>query len=210
MVELPNGKMKSREGTVVDADDLIEGMVETARQVSAELGKLEDFSVAERDQVNYTIAMGALKYYILKVDPQKTMLFNPEESIDFNGNTGPFIQYTCVRIRSVERKALEANEDFKFTFPEINELDPRELNLLKRIYLYPDVLQEAGRSLSPALLANYFYELVKEYNHFYQVCPILREPDPARRQFRLALSAFIANHIQDGMSLLGIEIPDRM
>jgi arginyl-tRNA synthetase len=210
MVELPHGRMKSREGTVVDADDLIQEMVDTARKVSAELGKLEDFPEQEKEEVNYRIALGALKYYILKVDPQKTMMFNPEESIDFNGNTGPFIQYTCVRIRSVERKAAESGVVAGNHSEPALELDPRETTLIKRIYQYPDILEEAGRTLSPALVANYFYELVKEYNHFYQVCPILKEPVPAKREFRLALSKFIANHIQAGMSLLGIDIPDRM
>ncbi|TSA39297.1 MAG: arginine--tRNA ligase [Porphyromonadaceae bacterium] len=210
MVELPHGRMKSREGAVVDADDLILEMIDTARKVSAELGKLEDFPVEEKELVNYRIALGALKYYILKVDPQKTMMFNPEESIDFNGNTGPFIQYTCVRIRSVERKAIEMSVKSGFGLTSDLELDPRESTLLKRIYQYPDILEEAGRSLSPALVANYFYELVKEYNHFYQVCPILKEPDTEKRDFRLALSKFIANHIQDGMGLMGIEIPERM
>jgi arginyl-tRNA synthetase len=210
MVELPFGRMKSREGNVVDADDLIDEMVDTARKVSAELGKLEDFPADERELVNYRIALGALKYYILKVDPQKTMMFNPEESIDFNGNTGPFIQYTCVRIRSVERRASDITVVPVGDLPANLELDPREGALLKRIYQYPDILDEAGRSLSPALVANYFYELVKEYNHFYQVCPILKEPDTEKRDFRLLLSRFIANHIQDGMGLLGIEIPERM
>jgi arginyl-tRNA synthetase len=210
MVELPHGRMKSREGTVVDADDLIREMVDTARKVSAELGKLEDFPAEEKELVNYRIALGALKYYILKVDPQKTMMFNPEESIDFNGNTGPFIQYTCVRIRSVERKAAETDPEPGPGLTSGLELDPRENVLLKRIYQYPDILEEAGRSLSPALVANYFYELVKEYNHFYQVCPILKEPDAAKRDFRLALSKFIASHIENGMGLLGIGIPERM
>ena len=210
MVELPHGRMKSREGTVVDADDLIQEMIDTARKVSFELGKLEDFSAEEKELVNYRIALGALKYYILKVDPQKTMMFNPEESIDFNGNTGSFIQYTCVRIRSVERKAAEMAIFPGMELTSYLELDPRESALLKRIYQYPDILEEAGRSLSPALVANYFYELVKEYNHFYQVCPILKEPDTEKRDFRLMLSKFIANHIENGMGLLGIEIPDRM
>ncbi len=210
MVELPHGRMKSREGTVVDADDLIQEMIDTAGKVSSELGKLEGFPPEEKSTVNYRIALGALKYYILKVDPQKTMMFNPEESIDFNGNTGPFIQYTCVRIRSVERKAAENGLIQESDGISVQELDPRENALLKRIYQYPDILEEAGRSLSPALLANYFYELVKEYNHFYQFCQIIKEPDSAKRDFRLALSRFIANHIEDGMGLLGIDIPDRM
>ena len=210
MVELPHGRMKSREGTVVDADDLIQEMVDTAGKVSSELGKLEGFPREEKELVNYRIAIGALKYYILKVDPQKTMMFNPEESIDFNGNTGPFIQYTCVRIRSVERKAAETGLKQETDWFTVQKLDPRENALIKRIYQYPEIIEEAGRSLSPALLANYFYELVKEYNHFYQFCPIIKEPEPFKRDFRLALSGFIANHIQDGMGLLGIDIPDRM
>ncbi|HBB91183.1 MAG: arginine--tRNA ligase [Bacteroidetes bacterium GWF2_49_14] len=210
MVELPQGRMKSREGTVVDADDLIDEMVATARSVSNELGKLDGFPEDEKAAVYYQIALGALKYYILKVDPQKTMMFNPEESIDFNGNTGPFIQYTCVRIRSVERKALDAGIVASNSWPLDLELDPRESALLKRVYGYPGILTEAAQNLSPALIANYFYELVKEYNHFYQQCPIVRETDVVRRDFRLALSRFIANHIQDGMILLGIEMPERM
>jgi arginyl-tRNA synthetase len=210
MVELPQGRMKSREGTVVDADDLIEEMISTARQVSDELGKLDGFPDEEKASVYYRIAMGALKYYILKVDPQKTMMFNPEESIDFTGNTGPFIQYTCVRIRSVERKALDAGIESGHDWPADMPMDPRELALLRRIYRYPGILAEAAQNLSPALVANYFYELVKEYNHFYQQCNIIREADVSRRNFRLALSKFIADHIEDGMKLLGIEMPDRM
>jgi arginyl-tRNA synthetase len=210
MVELPHGRMKSREGTVVDADDLIAEMVDTARKVSSELGKLEDFPPEEKEEVNYRIALGALKYYILKVDPQKTMMFNPEESIDFNGNTGPFIQYTCVRIRSVERKSAQLGIVTGKVGELPSTLEPSEAALLKRIYQYPDILQEAGRSLSPALVANYFYELVKEYNHFYQMCQIIKEEDLVKRDFRLVLSGFIADHIQNGMGLLGIAIPDRM
>jgi arginyl-tRNA synthetase len=210
MVELPQGRMKSREGTVVDADDLIEEMVSTAREVSDELGKLDGFPEEEKASVYYRIAMGALKYYILKVDPQKTMMFNPEESIDFTGNTGPFIQYTCVRIRSVERKAQDAGIDAGLDWPLDLAMDPREQTLLKRIYSYPSVLAEAAQNLSPALVANYFYELVKEYNHFYQQCNIIRETETSRRDFRLALSRFIADHIEDGMKLLGIEMPERM
>jgi len=210
MVELPQGRMKSREGTVVDADDLIEEMVTTARQVSDELGKLDGFSDEEKASVYYRIAMGALKYYILKVDPQKTMMFNPEESIDFTGNTGPFIQYTCVRIRSVERKAVDAGIEAGAEWALDLPMDPREQALLKRIYSYPAILAEAAQNLSPALVANYFYELVKEYNHFYQQCNIIRETETSRRDFRLALSKFVANHIEDGMKLLGIEMPERM
>ncbi|MFO7616626.1 MAG: arginine--tRNA ligase [Bacteroidales bacterium] len=210
MVELPQGRMKSREGTVIDADDLIAEMVRTAEKVSGELGKLEDFPEEEKRQVYYRIAMGALKYYILKVDPQKTMLFNPEESIDFNGNTGPFLQYTYVRIRSVERKAIESGIDRSGGWKDDIGLDPREKVILKRVYQFPGILSEAANTLSPALVANYCYELVKEYNHFYQQCPIIKEEDAARRNFRLDLSGFLAGHLQESMKLLGIEMPDRM
>lgn len=210
MVELPQGRMKSREGTVVDADDLIEEMILTAAKVSDELGKLDEFPEEEKQTVYYRIAMGALKYFILKVDPQKTMMFNPEESIDFNGNTGPFIQYTYVRIRSVERKARDFGLAFSYDWSGRFSLDQREAALIKRIYKYPEILAEAGKMLSPALVANYCFELVKEYNHFYQQCPILKEDNPDRRNFRLDLSSFIATHLQQGMRLLGIEMPDRM
>ena len=211
MVELPEGKMKSREGKVVDADDLIQEMYYTAKEISERLGKM-DTVPEEKRQVNYPrIAMGALKYYILKVDPQKTMLFNPEESIDFNGNTGPFIQYTYVRIRSVERKA----KDSGIRLDEIDwsrEIKPGEYEkqLIKRIHQYPGVLKEAARAFSPALIANYLYELVKEYNQFYQFETILKEQDKNKRNFRLRLSSFVARHLAEGMNLLGIEMPERM
>ncbi len=210
MVELPEGKMKSREGKVVDADDLIAEMVANAEVISQELGKLDDFPENEKADIYYRIAMGALKYFILKVDPQKTMLFNPRESIDFTGNTGPFIQYTYVRIRSVVRKAKEKGLNVDYSFDKNLELDPREVNLLKTVYTYPELLQDAGKQLSPAMIANYVYELVKEFNTFYQHIPILKEADLAKRGFRLALSNFIANHIQESMLLLGIEMPERM
>ena len=210
MVELPQGRMKSREGTVVDADDLIEGMVEAAGKVSEELGKLDQFSPEERETIYYRIAMGALKYFILKVDPQKTMLFNPEESIDFNGNTGPFIQYSYVRVRSIQRKAADIGEDNRIWDGTPFQPNESEINLLKRIYKYPAILRDAGLTLSPALLANYFYELVRDFNQFYQNCPILKESDPVRKAFRLELSGFVADHIQSGMRLLGIEMPERM
>jgi len=210
MVELPQGKMKSREGTVVDADDLIEGMIEAAAKVSDQLGKLDQFPAEERETIYYRIAMGALKYFILKVDPQKTMLFNPEESIDFNGNTGPFIQYSYVRVRSVQRKAAETGENSVKWDGSPFQPHESEINLLKRIYKYPVILRDAGQTLSPALVANYFYELVREFNQFYQQCPILKETDPVRKSFRLELSGFVADHIQSGMRLLGIEMPDRM
>ena len=210
MVELPEGKMKSREGKVVDADDLIDEMIENARLVSDELGKLDGFSDEEKGQIYFRIAMGALKYFILKVDPQKTMLFNPAESIDFTGNTGPFIQYTYVRIRSVERKARERGLFEDYVFSEDSELDPREVNLLKTLYVFPEILQEAVKELSPAMLANYVYELVKDFNNFYQHIPILKEEDKSKRGFRLALGNFIADHIKETMLILGIEMPDRM
>ncbi len=210
MVELPEGKMKSREGKVVDADDLIIEMVANAEQVSEELGKLEGFSDEEKSDIYFRIAMGALKYFILKVDPQKTMLFNPKESIDFAGNTGPFIQYTYVRINSVDKKARDKGLYCDYRYDEAMELDSREVNLLKTIYSFPELLQEAGKELSPAMIANYVYELVKEFNNFYQYIPILKEEDIQKRGFRISLSNFIARHIQDSMLLLGIEMPERM
>ncbi len=210
MVELPEGKMKSREGTVVDADDLIAEMVRNAEVVSQELGKVDDFPGEEKSEIYYRIAMGALKYFILKVDPQKTMLFNPDESIDFTGNTGPFIQYTYVRTRSIERKAMEMGVNEEYLFAKDMELDPKEVNLLKAVYVFPELLQEAGKELSPAMIANYVYDLVKEFNNFYQHIPILKEDELDKRGFRLALCKFIANHIQECMLLLGITMPKRM
>jgi len=210
MVELPEGKMKSREGKVVDADDLVCEMVANAEQVSEELGKLEGFSKKEKSDIYYKIAMGALKYFILKVDPQKTMLFNPKESIDFTGNTGPFIQYTYVRINSVVGKARDNGLYCDYHYDDNLELDSREVNLLKTIYSFPELLQEAGKELSPAMVANYVYELVKEFNNFYQHIQILKEEDLQKRGFRISLSNFIARHIKDSMSLLGVEMPERM
>ena len=210
MVELPEGKMKSREGKVVDADELIEEMVENARQVSKDLGKLDGFEEKEKEEINYRIAMAALKYFILKVDPVRTMLFNPKESIDFNGNTGPFIQYTYVRIKSVLRKA----EDLKISIPQTVSLDvqvnEQEIQLIKLVYSFPELLQEAGRQYSPALLANYLYELVKAFNQFYQHSTIINEENSELRGFRLSLASFVARHIQDGMRIMGIEMPERM
>ncbi|MCK9324807.1 MAG: arginine--tRNA ligase [Bacteroidales bacterium] len=210
MVELPQGRMKSREGTVIDADDLISEMIKGAEQVSGELGKLEGFPDEEKQQVYDRIALGALKYYILKVDPQKTMLFNPEESIDFNGNTGPFLQYTYVRIRSVERKAAEMGITRAEGWKDDFVLDDREKVMLKRIYQFPGILAEAANTLSPALIANYCFDLVKEFNHFYQQCPISKEENAQRRNFRLDLSGFIAGHLQESLKLLGMEMPNRM
>ncbi|MDE5683322.1 MAG: arginine--tRNA ligase [Muribaculaceae bacterium] len=208
MVELPEGKMKSREGTVVDADDLMAEMVNTAREVSASLGKLDGLDEAEVAAVAETVGMGALKYFLLKVDPRKNMTFNPRESIDFNGNTGPFIQYTYARIRSVLRRAAEAGAggaDYAEVVP--NE---KEIALIQRLSDFPAVVQEAGRSYSPALIANYCYDLVKEYNQFYHDCSILRENDPAVQSLRLAISDATARTVKAGMGLLGINVPERM
>ena len=209
MVELPNGRMKSREGTVVDADDLVAGMVDVARSVSMELGKLEGYSEAEKEHIYHIVALGALKYFILKVDPKKTMTFNPEESIDFNGNTGPFIQYTYARIQSILRKAKETG----LVIPvrsQTSLLNEKERSLLKIISIYPEVVREAGKEHSPAVVANYVYDLVKEFNSFYHDFSILNEPDLALRDFRLAVAQTVGKIIKSGFSLLGIEVPERM
>ncbi len=208
MVELPEGKMKSREGTVVDADDLMEEMVATARQVSAELGKLDGCTPEEIDEIAETVGMGALKYFLLKVDPRKNMTFNPKESIDFNGNTGPFIQYTYARIRSVLRKAEEAGmatDGYLGVKP-----CEREITLIQRLADFPATVEEAGRSYSPAIIANYTYDLVKEYNQFYHDCSILKEEDAAVRAMRLTLSRMTADTVRTAMDLLGIKVPERM
>jgi len=208
MVELPEGKMKSREGTVVDADDLMDEMVTTAREVSAELGKLDGLSQAEIDEISETVGLGALKYFLLKVDPRKNMMFNPKESIDFNGNTGPFIQYTYARMRSVLRNAAEKGMAIgDYSAVEPNE---REISLIQALAEFPQVVAEAGRTFSPALIANYAYDLVKTYNQFYHDCPVLREEDEARRSLRLALTATCARTVAAAMSLLGIRVPERM
>ena len=208
MVELPEGKMKSREGTVVDADDLMNEMVSTARTVSAELGKLDGCTPEEIDAITETVGLGALKYFLLKVDPRKNMMFNPKESIDFNGNTGPFIQYTYARIRSVLRRAAEQGMDISDYTPVAP--GQREITLIQRLADFPSVVSEAGASYSHALIANYVYELVKEYNQFYHDCSILREENPQVRSMRLALSDATARIIKRGMSLLGINVPERM
>ena len=208
MVELPNGKMKSREGTVVDADDLMAKMVEIAAEVSDSLGKLDGLTEAERADIAETVGLGALKYYLLKVDPRKNITFNPEESIDFNGNTGPFIQYTYARIRSVLRRSEEAGfsrADYSAVVP--NE---KETGLIQRLADFPGVVAEAGRSYSPALIANYVYDLVKQYNQFYHDCSILREEDAAVCSLRLAISDAVARTVRTGMDLLGIRVPERM
>ncbi len=211
MVELPSGKMKSREGTVVDADDLIDGMVQVAREMAQELGKLDALSDEEAENVYEMIALGALKYFILKVDPKKNMLFNPEESIDFNGNTGPFIQYTHARIKSVLRKAEQKDILLRESLGDYSgTLTVKEKELIKRVSLFPNTVRDAGNNYSPALIANYCYELAKEYNQFYHDHPILSEKNNFVRDLRLLLSAVVGKIIRDGMSLLGIQVPERM
>ena len=206
MVELPSGKMKSREGTVVDADDLMEEMTETAGKISTELGKLEGYSEEEKNKLFKMIGLGALKYYVLKVDPKKQILFNPEESVDFAGNTGPFIQYTYARIQSILRKA-----DFDLNVEaDLLDLHPKEKELLKQIELFPEVIQNAANNHSPALVANYTYELVKEYNSFYQSVSILGEENLEKKVFRVQLSKKVAETIKSAFKLLGIEVPERM
>lgn len=208
MVELPEGKMKSREGTVVDADDLMDEMVSTARTVSAELGKLDGCSEKEIAEITEMVGLGALKYFLLKVDPRKNITFDPKESIDFNGNTGPFIQYTYARIRSVLRKAAEAGMGMT-GYAGVNPGE-REITVIQRLADYPAVIGDAGRNYSPALIANYVYELVKEYNQFYHDCSILKEDDVAVRALRLALSQCTARTVESAMGLLGIKVPERM
>ena len=208
MVELPEGKMKSREGTVVDADDLIADMVRTAREMSAELGKLDGCSEAEADAVSTMVGLGALKYFILKVDPKKTMLFDPRESIDFNGNTGPFIQYTHARICSVLRKAAEAGIDY--SEPVRAEFLPEEVELVKTLTEYPSVVKAAGENFAPSLIAAYVYELAKQFNGYYHDHSILREEQADVRCMRLRLAQQVARVIRLGMKLLGIDVPERM
>ncbi|MGL2966369.1 arginine--tRNA ligase [Flavobacterium sp. XGLA_31] len=206
MVELPSGKMKSREGTVVDADDLMEEMTTTAGNIATELGKLEGYSSEEKAKLFKTIGLGALKYYILKVDPKKQILFNPEESVDFAGNTGPFIQYTYARIQSILRKA---DFDLSVDIKEL-ELHGKEKELLKIIEQFPEIIQNAAHNHSPALIANYVYDLVKEYNSFYQTVSILGEEELTKKIFRVQLSKKVADTIQAAFKLLGIEVPERM
>lgn len=208
MVELPEGKMKSREGTVVDADDLMDDMVATAKTVSAELGKLDGLTDEEVARISEMVGLGALKYFLLKVDPRKNITFNPKESIDFNGNTGPFIQYTYARICSVLRKAEE--EGMKIgNFADVTPGE-REITLIQALADFPATVQAAGQSYSPALIANYIYDLVKCYNQFYHDCSILKESDEAVRSLRLELSRQTARVVKTGMALLGIEVPERM
>ena len=205
MVELPNGKMKSREGTVVDADDLMEEMVQVAEELSQELGKLDGYTQQQKQQLYRVIGLGALKYYILKVDPKKKIAFNPQESIDFQGNTGPFIQYTYARIKSILRKAGELP-----ALPTTGELHAKERELIKQLSLFASVVQQAADTYSPALIANYVYELVKEFNSFYQNVSILGEEDPVKRALRIHLSRKVGEVIATGFDLLGIEVPERM
>ncbi len=207
MVELPEGKMKSREGTVVDADDLVEKMVSTARETSLELGKLENMSKDEQNRLFEILGLGALKYFILKVDPKKTMLFDPRESIDFNGNTGPFIQYTHARICSILRKAAEMGYRPSITGAEINE---KEIEIIKLLGNYPTKIQEAGVEHSPALIANYIYELAREFNHYYHEVTILKEEDSSKRDQRLLIIGEIAKILRSSSAILGFELPERM
>lgn len=206
MVELPEGKMKSREGTVVDADDLIDEMIATAREMTLELGKIDDFQSEEALELYRKVGLGALKYFILKVDPKKNMLFNPTESIDFNGNTGPFIQYTYARVKSVLRKA----ESMNISFGQELVLQEKEISLAILNYTFPQIIQQAAEEYSPSVIANYLFELAKEYNQFYHELTILKEEDDQKRSFRLALSLFTSNNLKNGMNLLGIEVPEKM
>jgi len=210
MVDLPSGKMKSREGTVVDADDLMEDMAQTAATISKELGKLEEYSEQEKELLYRTIGMGALKYYILKVDPKKRILFNPEESVDFQGNTGPFIQYTYARIQSILRKAEITGVEVSATVPTDLELHAKEKALLKQVQIFPDAVQLAAENYSPAVIANYTYDLVKDFNSFYQNVSILGEQNDTKKIFRVQLSKKVSQIIQDAFSLLGIQVPERM
>lgn len=209
MVELPEGKMKSREGTVVDADDLLEKMYNTAKETSLELGKLDDMSEAEQDELFRMLSLGALKYFIIKVDPRKTMLFDPKESIDFNGNTGPFIQYTHARIKSILRKAQAQGVDWTSVSENV-ELNPKEVRIIKILNNFPNKIAEAGEAHSPAIVANYAYELAKEFNQYYHDTPILREENKAVLAFRLQLIELIARVLTKAMDILGIKLPERM
>jgi len=210
MVELPEGKMKSREGTVVDADDLVDEMVSTARETSRELGKLDGLSEEQAEAIANMVGLGALKYFILKVDPKKNMTFNPKESIDFNGNTGPFIQYTHARIKSILRKADESGFARYVKFDDSLKLSDKELYLIQLISNFPNIVNDAAEGFSPALIANYIYDLTKEYNQFYHDYPILKENEKSLRTFRIMLSETTGKVIKTGMSLLGIHVPDRM
>ena len=205
MVDLPSGKMKSREGTVVDADDLISDMAKTAKNISEELGKIDDFTEKEKEHLYHTIGLGALKYYILKVDPKKRILFNPEESVDFQGNTGPFIQYTYARIQSILRKG-----ELSVKSTNLEVLHPKEKELIKQLQLFPETIQQAAAQYSPALIANYTYELVKSFNSFYQNVSILGADFEEEKSFRIKLSRAVSDVIKTAFGLLGIDVPERM
>jgi arginyl-tRNA synthetase len=211
MVELPNGKMKSREGTVVDADDLVAEMIGSAKTMSEDkINKLTDITEDEAQEIARIVGLGALKYFILKVDARKNMLFNPEESIDFNGNTGPFIQYTYARIRSILRKANESGITIPETLLNVTGISEKEIGLIQMLSEFPNVVKQAGNDYNPSCIANYCYELVKEYNQFYHDFSILREEDESKKMFRLVLSESVSKVIRTGMGLLGIEVPERM
>ena len=205
MVDLPDGKMKSREGNVVDADDLMSKMKITAKQISSKLGRLEGYSKSEKNDLHEKIGLGALKYYILKVDPRKTILFDPERSIDFNGNTGPFIQYTFARIQSILKSN---NVDSNAQLPE--KLDPKEISIIKQLILYPDIIEQSLKSLSPAIISNYIYELVKRFNSFYQNITILGAKSVVKKNFRLMLLKNVAKNLNNSCGLLGIKLPQKM
>ncbi|SFH19536.1 arginine--tRNA ligase [Pontibacter chinhatensis] len=211
MVDLPSGKMKSREGTVVDADELVQEMVDTARQQTEELGKIEGFTEEQAQELYHTLAMGALKYFLLKVDPKKRMLFNPQESIDFRGNTGPFVQYTHARISAILRKAGEMGIKYDpAAFENFENLHEVEQEVITQLVNFPAVIKEAGSLYAPSIIANYAYELAKAYNRFYQEISIFNETDEQARSFRIALSAMVARFVRESMKLLGIQVPERM
>ena len=206
MVDLPSGKMKSREGTVVDADEIIDEMKSRASNISDELGKIQDFTLNEKDQLNKMIGMGALKYFILKVDSKKRILFNPDESIDFNGNTGPFIQYTHARIQSLLKKGGELSDNFN----ESLIINDKEKQIIKKILEFPSVIKNAGSNLSPATIINYTYDIVKDYNSYYQSVSILKISDKEMKNFRMSLSLMVARIIRNSMNLVGIDVPEKM
>ena len=210
MVELPNGKMKSREGTVVDADDLVQQMISDAKRTSDELGKLKDMSDDEKQEIARIVGLGALKYFILKVDARKNMLFNPAESIDFNGNTGPFIQYTYARIRSIMRNAAAQNIQVLTELPADAPLNDKEMKLIQKMDEFKIAVRDAGENYNPAGIANYCYELTKDFNQFYHDYSILNADTEAEKLTRLVIAANVAKTIKNGMELLGIEVPERM
>ena len=210
MVDLPSGKMKSREGTVVDADELIQEMLDTAEKHTTELGKIEGFTEAEAKELYNTLALGALKYYLLKVDPKKRMLFNPQESVEFHGHTGPFVQYTHARITAILRKAEQLSIELKGFDPSALELETLEAEVIRVIADFPDKVRVAAEELNPAVVANYVFELAKEYNRFYTEHSIFNEDNEEKVKLRVMLSLVVARTIKTGMGLLGIDVPDRM